>query len=354
MDHEEVNKPAIERMELSNSSETFRHDSDGQSMWTSIKTYPKLSGYCFALSLTALLAGYDVVIVGSITALPAFQYVDQMNDYSRSLLMHRNVDKTTARSLTTPISYQRGLFLVGKIIQGLALGVLNATTQTFVSETTPAGLRGPALALLPTNTLLGQLIGAAAIYSVSHDHSRRSYLISLATQWPFSVVVILVAVLVPESPGHLVGLGLHRAARESLKRVHTSGINIDAALEEVHQLVFHEQGLSSATTYWDCFKSTNRRRTMILLFSSLIPQLFGLSLLAQASYFMQIVGMAASTSLIFLILGIALGLLGNIVGVWILTRVGRRKLIITSLTVSTILWLGMGIAGCWLGTVTIW
>lgn len=39
----------------------------------SVRAYPRIVAYCIALSLSALLTGYDVVIVGSITALPQFQ-----------------------------------------------------------------------------------------------------------------------------------------------------------------------------------------------------------------------------------------------------------------------------------------
>ncbi|XPS80068.1 hypothetical protein M3J09_012030 [Ascochyta lentis] len=92
----------------------------------------------------------------------------------------------------------------------------------------------------------------------------------------------------------------------------------------------------------------------IVIFASLIPIIFGLPLLAQASYFIQIVGMTAELSLVILILGIALGFIGNGVGLWVMSKVGRRTLILTSFGISTVLWLGMGIASVWSGTVTIW
>lgn len=85
-----------------------------------------------------------------------------------------------------------------------------------------------------------------------------------------------------------------------------------------------------------------------------MPQLFGLTLLANASYFLQIVGMEASLSVMFLIIGIVLGLLANVVSIWIVSAVRRRPLFLLTLVISTALWLGMGIAGCWSGTVVVW
>jgi hypothetical protein len=69
---------------------------------------------------------------------------------------------------------------------------------------------------------------------------------------------------------------------------------------------------------------------------------------------MQIVGMGSSNSLIFLILGIGLGLIANVVSLWVLNGFGRRFLCLATLGTSIVLWLAMGIAGCFTGVVTIW
>lgn len=86
----------------------------------------------------------------------------------------------------------------------------------------------------------------------------------------------------------------------------------------------------------------------------MVPSLFGVPLLASASYFMQVVGMASSLSIIVLILGIVLGLIANGVGIWLMSRFGRRPLMLSTLAVTTVIWLSMGIAGCWSGKVVIW
>jgi hypothetical protein len=38
-----------------------------------MKMWHKVIGYCFALSVVMLLYGYDFVIVGTVSAMPAFQ-----------------------------------------------------------------------------------------------------------------------------------------------------------------------------------------------------------------------------------------------------------------------------------------
>lgn len=44
-------------------------------LWQSIKKFPRIVGYCLALSSAILLYGYDLVIVGTVAAMPQFQYI---------------------------------------------------------------------------------------------------------------------------------------------------------------------------------------------------------------------------------------------------------------------------------------
>ncbi|KAK6067809.1 Alpha-glucosides permease MPH3-like protein 3 [Seiridium cupressi] len=362
----------------------------------SLRAYPKVAAYCFAVSLSALLAGYDVVIVGSIIALPQFQqdygqqhgnafilpsmwlalwssstffgqmagailggWLQDKNGRQISLLLGSVISAAAVglcycSYLPDDIDSRRGLFLAGKAVMGIALGMLIATSQTWISETTSPDLRGPALALLPTKILLGQLIGAGVAYGLSHDMASRSYLIALATQWALSLLILVVALLTPESPVFLVTKGRYSRALKSLGRLHTSRVDLPTMLDQVRLFVLHEQQISKTHTYLDCFRSKHRRQTLVVLFAGIVPQLFGLAVLSQASYFVQILGMPAVLSLGVLVLGIILGLVANIIGIWILSKVGRRRLILMSLAASTFVWLGMGITGFWSGKFTMY
>ena len=44
-------------------------------LWQTIRKWPKITGYCMGLTAGILLYGYDLVIVGTVSAMPAFQYV---------------------------------------------------------------------------------------------------------------------------------------------------------------------------------------------------------------------------------------------------------------------------------------
>lgn len=49
-------------------------------------------------------------------------------------------------------------------------------------------------------------------------------------------------------------------------------------------------------TYIDCLKGIQLRRTLLVCFGECLPLLFGLQLLGSASYFLQQIGLDASTS----------------------------------------------------------
>lgn len=256
--------------------------------------------------------------------------------------------------LPDSIESRRGAFFAGKLFQGICIGILLCVTQTYMSEVLPVVLRGPIIAFYPIFTLLGQLVGSIVVYTSLKHKGPESYRICFASQWPFSAVPFVLAAILPESPTWLLRKGRTEAALKAQKKLDTARIDSQAVIEELQASILAEQEEKNTHRYIDCFRGVNTRRTLIVAFASLLPQMFGLQLLANASYFMQIVGMSSTNSLIFLILGIGLGLIANVVSLWTLNAFGRRSLILGTLGAAMVLWLAMGIAGCFSGTVMIW
>lgn len=242
------------------------------------------------------------------------------------------------------IDARRGVFLAGKGFQGLAIGIVTTTTQTYMSEVLPPSLRGPILAFFPMFTLLGQLIGAAVIFGCMK--LPRGYAVCFASQWPFSFVPMIVAFFIPESPTYLVRKNRMAQALKCQKRLEPGDGDAQQTIEVIQRNIEHERKMTKAT-YIDCFKRSNLKRTLIVMFAGSVPQIFGLSLLAKASYFAQVVGMSANKSVILLIVGIVCGLGANTASIWVLHHVGRRRLVLYGLLGVAFLWFTMGISGIW-------
>lgn len=251
---------------------------------------------------------------------------------------------------------RRGMFLGGKLVQGCATGMMLCVVQTYMSEVLPTTLRGPIIAFFPVFTLLGQLIGAVVVHICSTSKSADSYRIAFASQWPLVCVLLVVAILLPESPSWLMRRNRSVKALRSQQRLGIAELDprpIGGRMGVLNDPREQIEG-SNAASYMDCFKGNHQRRTFIIAFASSLPQLFGLTLLSNASYFLQMVGMDANDSTVFLILGIGLGFISNIVSVWALSAGGRRILSLMTLGIATILWLAMGVAGCFSGAVVTW
>jgi MFS family permease len=245
--------------------------------------------------------------------------------------------------LPADITGRRVAFLMGKFFQGCAIGAVMAATQTYMSEILPPALRGSGMAFFPAFTLLGQLTGALVIYGALNRD--KGYAVAFGSQWPFSFVPIVVAFLIPESPAWYVRRRMMDKAFKAQARLDPPGVNTQAVVDKLLKDIEHEE-LSNKATFKDCFHKRNLRRTFIIMWSNALTAIFGLQLLAKASYFLQLINMKPGTSIIFLILGIVLGLIANVVSIWVLARVGRRPLVVITLLIAALLWLSMGIANC--------
>ncbi|KAK4132742.1 MFS general substrate transporter [Trichocladium antarcticum] len=365
----------------------------------SLKKWRTVVIYSLCMSSAILMYGYDYVIVGTVSAMPSFQqdFGVELNGkwilpslwlglwtfvspgcsmvgavaggFCQDRVGRRwslavgsflsavgvAVCFVSNRPAGDAIDTRRAIFLVGKGFQGGAIGMVMATAQTHMSEMLPPNLRGPVLAFFPIFTLLGQVIGALVIFAcLNHPDG---YAIAFATQWPLSALPLIMAFVVPESPTYLTRKGCDAAAYTAQRRL--DGRTVDVAetertLQRLRAHVARERHLPAKATYRDSFRRGNLRRTLVVMFASIVPQLFGLTLLSKASYFIQIVGMKASLSVVVLIAGIVCGLLANIASLPVLARLGRRPLLMSGLSAAALLWGTMGIAGIWSGDVTVW
>ena len=147
------------------------------SLWQGIKLYPKAIGWSVLLSTAIVMEGYDVVLMGSFFAFPAFQkkYGDQQPDgsyqlsapwqaglanamncgqilglFANGIISERfGYRRTMLASLFMVVGFifilffapNKATLLVGEICMGLPLGVFQTLTVTYASEVCPVVLR---------------------------------------------------------------------------------------------------------------------------------------------------------------------------------------------------------------------
>lgn len=211
------------------------------------------------------------------------------------------------------------------------------------------------MSLVPIMTLLGQLTGAIIIFVVSTSDKSSSYQIALASQWALALPPLLLAIFLPEAPAFLLKTKKDsQGALKSFTRLLGPKNNPRAALAKLQETLDEELKHSAKASYLDCFKAADRRRTLIVMFAGSMEFFFGLAMLSNVSYFLQQLGMPATKSLLFLIAGIVIGLIANMGSTWTVTHIGRRKLTITSLSITAGLWTVMGFSGIKQYEFTAW
>ncbi|QDS75786.1 hypothetical protein FKW77_008928 [Venturia effusa] len=364
------------------------------------KSYPKIVGIVIALTPAILLFGYDAVAVSSIVALPSFrnQYgalhngkmivpatwlgiwaaaspIGIMIGAMIAGLVQEKVGRRIClmlgsfmgilgiaacfgSSYVDVLTSRRVVFLMGKLVEGVCSGMVICTTQTYVAEIVPHVLHGAAFAIFPAMMLLGQLLGAIALWRQSKIQTPDGYLTVIASQWVINIIVIIVAALLPESPIWLIrSKGDMSAALKSERRLQRQSVNCVDNINHLALLLEQERlnkDAQGAVTYGECLTGTNRRRTLIVIFGNVLPQFFGLVLLSNASYFMQLLGMNSHRSLEILNIGIAIGLVANLLGVWTMQRFTTKPITVYTLGACGIMFLAIGIAGFWNGDVVMW
>jgi MFS transporter, SP family, general alpha glucoside:H+ symporter len=358
-----------------------------------LKQYSRAACWVLGLSTVVILWGYDLAVVGAVSSMDPFQrdfgVLDKIEDGEEkwiipaiwlalwqafpsvgqlggaltagplmdrigrkkciligTVLVTISVLIEVLANRASSLTGKRAVFLAGKIIQGLATALMKITTLTWISETVPTCLRGASMSVIPAANLLGQFLGAIIVFGLNSLTTDLGYLIALGMQWIFSIAPFVVAFLLPESPAYLVRGHRIDEAKHSIDRLFSPKNDCNAILERLRVSVDEEERKSEGINYMQCFKGTDLRRTNIIIFANLLPALFGLPLLSSASYFLQQLGMKNSMSLMFLIIGIIVGFIGNLGSAWTSSSMSRRPLTIVTLLISAVFWAAMGITGC--------
>ncbi|KAK1815523.1 hypothetical protein LTR12_010074 [Friedmanniomyces endolithicus] len=366
-------------------------DYEKLTLWQAVRRWPRAVGISLCMSLNILLWGYDTAIVGNVASMPVFQEVFGVQYGDRYIIpslwlslwsvglplgimlgavVGGYVQDLTGRKWTLGIGSfvsvvailtcyvadlagnKQSALLGGKLLEGIAVGVIMCSTQTYLSEIVPARLRGPVFALFSAFQLVGQLIAAVVVLGVLPVQGPTSYRVAIASEWPSPSFHLHLL----SSCRRVLLLQKERtqAARESFRKIHgpTVAADHEDLFEDMNRAVTEERWAAQdrSASYFECFRGANLKRTAIVIFANTIPDLFGLTLIGHASYFLQILGLTHSMSFIFLLLGVLLGLIACMGSWWTLLRFGRRSLVLVTLSIVSVVWLAVGIAGCFKST----
>lgn len=248
------------------------------------------------------------------------------------------------------------VLLVGQILCGFPWGVFATMAPAYSSEVLPLSLRVYFTTWTNMSFIIGQLIAAGVLRVCLERDDEWGFRIPFAVQWIWPALLIPLLCFAPESPWHLVRQQRLGAAEKSLRRLQRSSANID--VKETLATIVHtnnfEEELSVGTSYWDCFRGFELRRTEIACISFAGQVLSGAPFAYNASYFFEQVGLVAETTYSLNLGGTALAFVGTLVSwVCLMPYMGRRPLyMLGMLTMAMELYL-IGILSIWADNKTV-
>ncbi|KAF8430640.1 general substrate transporter [Boletus edulis BED1] len=149
------------------------------------------------------------------------------------------------------------MLLVGKLINGVALGLFVSCAGAYCAEVSPLALRGITTAGVNLWIVLGQFMSNGVIRGTGTRTDIYAYRLpfsSSALQWIFPVILLIGLPFAPESPWWLVRKGQYEEAEKVL--LHLGGPTIDAKLQrqQIQETIELEDSYAVTATYVDCFR----------------------------------------------------------------------------------------------------
>ncbi|HTE22954.1 sugar porter family MFS transporter [Flavitalea sp.] len=209
-------------------------------------------------------------------------------------------------------------FVIYRFIGGIGVGASSVVAPMYISEIAPARVRGRMTALFQFNVIFGILIAYISNYLLSNfgDSSWRWMLGVMAIP---SVLYFFLLFLVPESPRFLVKVGKIDQARKVFEKLKAEDIgsemdNISSSLVQKKEQLF---------------SGRYNKPISIAFLVAMFNQFSGINaLLYYAPRIFELTGLSAADSMFQpVLIGITNGLF-TILGLFIIDRVGRKKLLI--------------------------
>ncbi|KAK8134595.1 general substrate transporter [Apiospora sp. TS-2023a] len=350
-----------------------------------LRQYPRAVMWSVLLSTSIIMEGYDIVLMSSFFAQPAFSEhfgtydpgtgkyqitASWQNGLSNAVSVGTMVGAFANGYFTHKFGYRRVLLvslclitvfifipffavnlpmlLVGEFLCGIPWGFFATMAPAYASEICPMALRGHLTVYVNLCWAFGQLISAGVQAGFSENPTQWAYRIPFAIQWAWPIPLFAVLWFAPESPWYYVRINRPDLAEKSLALLGSAGrsARTKSSAREAVAMMIHtnelEKRVDEGTSYLDCFRGVELRRTEIVCMAFAAQPFCGSSMGGTPTYFFVQAGLPSTISFQMSCGGLGLAALGTIIAWWLMQHFGRRTLYLWGLGLLTAILLTVG------------
>ncbi|KAK3101098.1 hypothetical protein FSP39_000928 [Pinctada imbricata] len=242
----------------------------------------------------------------------------------------------TGGAILLGVAQNTAMLVIGRGILGVGIGLASMTVPVYIAECAPFHLRGRFVTLNNLFITGGQFIASVIDGAFSYDKSNGwRWMLGLAAV-P-SAVQFIGFLFLPESPRWLIKKGKVSEAREILKRIRGSD-DVERELASVQQSCLEDEAErkkeGGGSVLMKILRTPPvRRAVMVGCGLQLIQQLSGINtVMYYSATIIKMTGIRDQSTAIWLAAMTAgVNFVFTIVGVWLVERIGRRPLILSSL-----------------------
>ncbi len=241
-------------------------------------------------------------------------------------------------SIVSALAGGATVLIVARVFIGFAIGLASATCPVYISEVAPAALRGRLVTLFQLAVTVGILV--AYIVGLALEPSQSwEWMLAIGAVPAFLLGAGILAM--PQSPRWLVMIGDSIEARKELLQLRETTEEVDAELSEIQASIDTEKG-----SYRDLRRPAVKAALVVGVGLAVLQQVTGINtVIYYAPTIIQDTGIDSDSAAILASVGVGVvNVLATIAALWLVSRFGRRPLLVVGVSGMVIALVLLGLA----------